>query len=150
MTQDARAVNWDSITTVAKVGADPAIEIAPDGIAYMIIVPDKERWRVEGGKMGLVASGDAGNRSMQMIFSDGIDVVFGSSQGLTITSGQTKVQTWMRNSYLTTAGTQFGLHIPDVECMAGWRIYVYIANFDAIAAGDNATALTLWIKRLPA
>jgi hypothetical protein len=50
----------------------------------------------------------------------------------------------------TTAGSQYGVHIPDIEMLAGWRISVYCYAFDAVAAGDNATALTIWVKEAPA
>jgi len=145
-----RTFNWDSIPSIAKVGTDPAVEIPPSDPSYVLTVPTGKRWRLEGAKMGLVASADAANRTMQLIITDGTDIVFGTVQGLVITAGQTKTQTWVRMSLNTTPGLQFGIHFPDLELLAGWKVYVYITNFDTIAAGDNATALTVWIKEAPA
>jgi len=141
--------NWDSIPTISKTGTDPAIEVSPDSATYAYVVPAGKRARVEGASMTLVCSADAANRSMFLRISDGTNDIFDSVAGLTITAGQTRIQTWVRMSMLTTAGTQYGVHIPDIELQAGWKIQIAVNNFDTVAAGDNASALTVYVKEAP-
>jgi hypothetical protein len=100
--------------------------------------------------MTLVASADAANRTMELYITDGTTIMYKAPIGLTITAGQTRTQTWARDGLVVTAGTQYGMHIPHIEMLAGWKAYVYVANFDAVAAGDNATALTIYGKEAPA
>ena len=142
--------NWDSIPVVAKVGADPAVEVAPDGAAYFLTVPASTRWKIATAEMTLVCSADAANRTLAFQITDGTNVVYQSNWGVTITAGQTKVQSWMAGSFITAAGTQYGMHIPDIELMAGWKVGVVSSSFDTVAAGDNASALTIFVKVVPA
>lgn len=144
------AFNWDSIPVTTILGVDPAIEVSPDNIAYACVVPAGSRWRVQAALMTLVCSADAANRSMFLrIYNAAGDQVYVTAAGVVITAGQTNTQTWVRNSLITVAATQYGMHIPDLELPVGWRVQVAVNNFDAVAAGDNATALTLYVKVIP-
>ncbi len=146
-----RAFNWDSIPTVAKVGTDPAIEVQPESATYAVVVPAGKRFRPVYAKMTLVASADAANRQMYLVIYDAAGaVIFQSVLGLVVTAGQTQTQTWARMSMQVTAGTQYGVHFPDLELGAACQIRVGINNFDAVAAGDNASALTVYGKEAPA
>ena len=69
-----------------------------------------------------------------------------SPQGLTITAGLTKRQTWVTNSLITAAGTQYAMHLPALILPAGWYLRVKCENFDSVAAGDNATALVAHVQ----
>lgn len=143
-----RTFRWGP--TILKTGVDPAVEVAPDGAAYRLTVPAGKRWRVESAWMEIVASADAGNRQMGLNITDGTRVLFVSAYGLVVTAGQTKAQSWARMSMITAAGTQYGLHFPDLELAAGSQIYVYCAAFDAVAAGDNCSALFAYVKEVQA
>ena len=144
------AFNWDSIQVVTKTGTDPAIEVSPDAAAYSVVVPAGKRFRPESVKMTLAASADAANRQMFLYIFDAVpEIIFQSALGLVITAGQTKTQTWNRMSMNVTVGTQYGVHFPDIEMSATWQLRVGINNFDTVAAGDNAGALTVYGKEAP-
>jgi len=142
------AFDWDSIPMTIKTGADPAIEVEPSNSP--ITIAAGKRFVPYIAYMTLVASADAANRTMELYISDGTAIVYKAPIGLTITAGQTRTQTWVLDSLIVAAGTQYAMHIPHIEMMAGWRAYVYIAGFDVVAAGDNATALTIYGKEAPA
>ena len=140
-------VNWDAILVTAISGTDPAIEVAPDGAGYEVTVPAGRRAIVQVAAITLVASADAANRVMFLNFvTSAGSVKWISTAGLTVTAGQTKTQTWCKNSLVVTAGTQYGMHMPDIELSAGDKIYVYCALFDTVAPGDNCSALTVYWK----
>lgn len=141
--------NWDSIPPVLKTGTNPAAEVSPDNVLYALVVPAGKRWRVQCAYIELVASADAANRTLFMKISDGTNDLYATGNGLTITASQTKIQSWVRNSFVTTAGTQYGMHLPDIELLAGWKIQVGANNFDAVAAGDNATSLYALVQEVP-
>jgi len=149
MTQNARAFNWDSIPFVTTISADPAIEVVPDGNTYITIAAGK-RFKPEIAYISLVASADAANRTLALRIDDGTTVLYQSPWGITITAGQTRTQSWCKSSLVVTVGTQYGMHIPDIEMQAGWRLSVVSASFDAVAPGDNASALTVYGKEAPA
>ena len=140
----------DMMPISTKTGVDPAIEVSPAGAAYMIEIAAGKVFRPMLARMTLVASGDAANRQMQLYITDGTTTLWASALGGIVTAGLTQTQTWSRMSMLTTPGTLTGLHMPDITMLPGWKIYVYIANFDTVAAGDNAGPLIVYGQEGPA
>jgi len=137
-------VIWDSLPMKVGLTADPA---AGAQIAD-IVVPAGKRWRVFEIQATLVASAAVANRyyTLQM-YLDGVNASFVGLNGLVITASQTRVQSWMANSGLQTAGTEYGLSYPDIEIPAGGLIRLVISALDG---GDNSSAATYYYKEAPA
>ena len=134
--------NWDVIPVQVGTTAVPA---GGAQIAAMT-VPAGKRWVVTMVSAQVVATGVA-NRAFSLYIGTAAFDYYNTSAGLTITDGQTKRQTMVANSLVTTAGTQFGLHFPLIELPATSKLTMYLSN---IQAGDACTAATYYYKEAPA
>jgi hypothetical protein len=136
--------NWDAIPVKVGVTADPVAGSAPPSVT----VPSGKRWRLQSCQASITTDATVANRSMWVwIALDGTNYVYVSNSGLVITASQTKLQSFIRNSLITASGTQYGLHIPDVELPAGAKFGIALNN---LQAGDDVTAMTYYYKEAPA
>jgi len=144
MTQDARAFNWDSIPVKTGSTADPA---AGAQLAAITVAAGK-RMILYSMEATIVADATVATRIFfAYIRINGADTTYASLGGLNITASQTKLQSFMANSLVITAGTQYGMHIPLMELPAGATILMYAV---ALQAGDNIGAMTYTYKEAPA
>ena len=136
--------DWDAIAIKAGTTADPA---AGAQLAT-ITVPANRRWQFWGIELVLVADAGGADRSFvgQLLIAGGSYTTYQTNAGVAIAATQTKLQSFIAGSLLTTAGTQYGMHIPLIELPAGAKITIYCSN---LAAGDNISAATYWYKEAP-
>ena len=74
---------------------------------------------------------------------DGTNLTLATTTGLVVTASQTKTQSFVAGSMLTTAGTQYGVHFPNIELPVGAKFDVYWQN---LQAADNLSVLTYTYK----
>ena len=133
-------VNWDQITIKSGATADPA---AGAQLAS-ITVPAGKRWKFVSLEATLVTDATVATRYFLVTYyMDGTNITYQTLAGVNITASLTRVQSYVTGSFVTTAGTEYGQHLPDIELPAGATITMVAI---ALVAGDNISAATYYYK----
>lgn len=137
-------VDWDAVGMIRATTADPA---AGAQLA-VVTVPAGKRMKIYSAEATVVCDATVANRYFTLyVRMNGTDNTYITNAGLTITASQTKIQSFKSGSLITTAGTQYGMHFPEMELPAGATLFMFLSN---IQAADDIGAMTYTYKVLPA
>ena len=145
MTQDARAFNWDSMTTKSTTGANPAAGAAPANLVLTL----RESFKAMVVKV--VNDANVANRTLAInLYAAANQLLYSAIFG-TVTAGQTVYLILSAGNFTDdTTGTQQIVHIPAElvnDMPAGWY---WNFGYTNIQVGDDFDAVVRWVKEAPA